>query len=138
VIVEAASSAALERGMRSFSIRAARAIHAAYNSHGRVFARFHSTVIRSRRYARNVLAYVLGNWRRHREDIVNGKLVTAMLDRFSSAVSFPGWSQRFSIPDDYQPLPVSSPCTSLLRDGWAFDGPLDPFETPGPIWKALA
>ena len=117
--------------MRGFTINAARAIHRAFGSRGPVFHRYHSTLIRTRRYARNVIAYVLGNWRRHHKDIVRGELISAMLDRYSSAVSFGGWSRRFAMPADYRPLPVSSPTTWLLRRGWGFDGPLDPYAVPG-------
>lgn len=134
LIVEAASDHALRRGMRSFTINAARAINAALGTHGRVWFRYHSIVIKTKRYARNCIAYVLGNWRRHHQDIVNGQLVTAILDRYSSAISFPGWTMSFRIPAWYQPLPVSSPTTSLLRTGWAFNGPLDPHQAPGPLW----
>jgi REP element-mobilizing transposase RayT len=132
LVAEANSSAALESGMRSFSINAARAINAAFRSTGRVFARYHSTVIRNRRYARSVIAYVLGNWRRHREDS-NGPL-TAMLDQYSSAILFDGWSYRFTIPANYRPLPVAKARTYLLSNGWAFDGPLDPWHVPGRPW----
>jgi REP element-mobilizing transposase RayT len=134
LIVEADNSAALEGGMRSFTINAARAINAAFGNDGRVFFRYHSTVIRTRRYARNVIAYVLGNWRRHKQDFANGRLLDAMLDRYSSAISFDGWNQRFAIPDGYVPVPVVSPTTQLLSKGWAFDGPLDPWHVPGPLW----
>ncbi|MBA2541276.1 MAG: transposase [Deltaproteobacteria bacterium] len=134
LIVEATSDYALRRGMRSFAINSARGINAAIGAHGRVWFRFHSTVIKTKRYARNCSAYVLGNWRRHHKDIVNGRTVSAILDRFSSAISFPGWTKRFRLPAGYQPVPVSSPTTSLLRTGWAFDGPLDPHQMPGPLW----
>jgi putative transposase len=133
LIVEASSDAALRRGMRSFTINSARAINEAIGARGKVWCRYHSTIIRTKRYARHCIAYVLGNWRRHNKDIVAGRLVTAILDRYSSAISFPGWTKRFQIPAGYQPLPVSSPTTSLLRTGWAFDGPLDPYQTPGPL-----
>jgi REP element-mobilizing transposase RayT len=133
LLVEASNDHALDRGMRSFAINAARAIHAAFGTEGRVFFRYFSTVIKTRRYARNVIAYVLGNWRRHRQDFANGRLLDALLDRYSSAVSFPGWSIRFAIPQGYAPLPVSQPSTELLRTGWAIDGPLDPRQAPGPL-----
>jgi putative transposase len=133
LLVEANNDSALDRGMRSFAINAAHAIHRAFGTEGRVFFRYFSRLIRSRRYARNVIAYVLGNWRRHRQDFSNGRLVDALLDRYSSAITFPGWSIRFSIPHGYAPLPVLEPVTSLLRSGWAFDGPLDPRQAPGPL-----
>jgi REP element-mobilizing transposase RayT len=134
LIVEAADAAALERGMRSFTINAARAIHRAFGTAGRVFFRYHSTVIKTRRYARNVIAYVLGNWRRHNQDVVRGRLIDAMLDRYSSAISFDGWTERFAIPAGYAPLPVSAPSTYLLHRGWAYSGPLDPYQVPGPLF----
>jgi putative transposase len=132
-IVEASNSAALESGMRSFTINAARAINEVHGTRGEVFFRYHSTVVQTRRYARHVIAYVLGNWRRHHRDIEHGRLLDALLDRYSSAISFTGWNRRFKIPADYTPLPVSSPTTALLRDDWAYDGPLDPWQTPGPL-----
>jgi hypothetical protein len=51
---------------------------------------------------------------------------------FSSAVTFGGWSRPFSIPAEYRPLPVSAPRTDLMRRGWAYAGPLDPYDIPGP------
>ncbi len=134
LIVEAANDGALERGMRSFTINASRAINGVLGTAGRVFYRYHSRVIRTKRYARNCIAYVLGNWRRHRKDVVHGQLLSALLDRYSSAISFTGWNRKFRIPAGYEPLPVSSPTTSLLKSGWAFDGPLDPWQAPGPLW----
>jgi REP element-mobilizing transposase RayT len=134
LIVEAADAEALERGMRSFAINAARTIHSAFGTAGRVFFRYHSTVIKTRRYARNVIAYVLNNWRRHNQDVVRGRLIDAMLDRYSSAISFDGWTERFAIPAGYSPLAVSRPSTELLLRGWAYAGPLDPYHVPGPIF----
>ena len=98
-----------------------------------MFHRFHSTVIKTKRYARNAIAYVLGNWRRHTKNFHNGRLLPAILDRYSSAISFDGWSLRFTMPADHIPLPVSAPRTYLLRSGWGFDGPLDPYAVPGPL-----
>jgi REP element-mobilizing transposase RayT len=134
LIVEADNDKALDRRMRSFTINAARAINATCGSSGQVFHRYHSSVIRTRGYARHVIAYVLGNWRRHKQDFLNGWFSTAAIDRYSSAISFDGWNQQFIVPADYSPLPVSPPRTWLMRDGWAFDGPLDPFHAPGPLW----
>jgi REP element-mobilizing transposase RayT len=135
LIVEADDANVFERGMRGFTINAARAIHRAFGTVGRVFFRYHSTVIKTRRYARNVIAYVLGNWRRHKQDIVRGRLIDAMLDRYSSAISFDGWTVRFAIPANYTPLAVSPASTYLLRRGWAYDGPLDPHQVPGPMFR---
>ena len=69
LLVEAADQEALSRAMQSFAINAARAINRSMGSHGKVFAyRYHATQIRTPYHARHALAYVLNNWRRHRED----------------------------------------------------------------------
>ncbi len=134
LIVEAASRRALSRGMQSFTINAARAINADHGSIGKVWEfRYHATQIRTARQARNTLAYVLNNWRRHRQDFANGKLLSAKLDPYSSALAFDGWTERFLVPDGYNPLPVSPPSTRLLKGDWRRFGLLDPFEAPGPL-----
>ncbi|MGE5182947.1 MAG: transposase [Acidobacteriota bacterium] len=134
LIVEAASTRALTRGMQSFTINAARAINADHSSIGKVWEfRYHATQIRTARQARNTLAYVLNNWRRHREDFANGRLRTAKLDPYASGLSLGGWTERFALPADYTPLPVSPPRTRLLRHDWKRFGLLDPHEAPGPL-----
>ncbi len=71
-------------GMQSFAINTARAINRAWGREGAVFAfRYHATQIRTSRYARNATAYVLGNWRWHREDFMNGRLIDSKLDPYS-------------------------------------------------------
>jgi hypothetical protein len=74
--------------------------------------------------------YVLNNWRRHDED----RRSDALVDRYSSAVRFDGWKDivRFAIPDEYDPLPVVSPTTWLLRAGWRKHGPIPTNFVPGP------
>jgi REP element-mobilizing transposase RayT len=134
LIVEAAHRKALSDGMKSFATRAARAINNDSGSCGKVFTyRYHSTQIKTARYARHALAYVLNNWRRHREDFANGRMLTAYLDDYSSALGFDGWTMTFARPRDYEPLPVSAPQTWLLRDGWKRYGRIDPHECPGPL-----
>jgi REP element-mobilizing transposase RayT len=135
LIVEAAGARALTLGMQSFTIRAARAINRVWRRLGKVFAyRYHASQIRTARYARNALAYVLNNWRRHREDLADAVKRRAKLDPYSSAVSFAGWTERFATPGSYVPLPVSAPITQLLRTEWLRFGRLEPFEVPGPLW----
>src|SRR5688572_3171514 len=69
LIVEAHDNDALESGMRAFAISLARRINRALDRRGRVFAfRYHTTTLRSPTQVRNAIAYVLGNWRRHKED----------------------------------------------------------------------
>ena len=135
LLAEATNAKALSRGMQSFAINAARAINEAWGRGGKVFAsRYSSSQIKTQRYARNALSYVLNNWRRHREDFFDGAARAAKLDEYSSAISFDGWTKTYRRPADYDPLPVSAPRTDLLAFGWRQHGLLDPFERPGPIW----
>lgn len=136
LIVEAESKAALTHGMQSLAINAARAINRAWRRRGKVFAyRYSAKQIKTASYARNAISYVLNNWRRHREDFANGRELTAILDEFSSAISFTGWigNRRFIPPRDHDPLPVSAPATSLLKHEWRTFGAIDPFDRPGPL-----
>ena len=137
LLVEADGKLALSRGMQGFAIAAARAINATAGRTGKVFAfRYHSTAITSPRQARHALAYVLNNWRRHREDQRSQPALKAAIDPYSSAIVFDGWNevQSFAIPEDYEPLPVARPETWLLRRGWRLGGPLIGLrERPGRI-----
>jgi putative transposase len=128
-LIEARSKRALTRGMQSLAIRLSLALT---GGEGKVFdERYHSVQIRTPRQARNTLAYVLNNWRRHR--VWAGD---APVDPYSSGVTFSGWSKRprFTIPDGYLPLPMSPPRTALLCSEWKQFGLIDPFERPGPFW----
>ena len=126
------NASALSTGMQSLAINLARAINAACHRTGKVFAfRYHATQIKTDRYARNVIAYVLNNWRRHRED--RRAPSTFLLDPYSSAISFPGWTVKFAMPPDHDPLPVSAPRTGLLHSAWQVYGLLVPTECPGPV-----
>lgn len=131
LIVEAANKQALRRGMQRFGIRAARALNAAFLREGKVFAfRYRAKQIKTADYARNALAYVLNNWRRHGQDRYAGEQSMAF-DRFSSAPAFTGWAGS-SKPPDIE-WPVSEPRTELLIFDWEWHGRIDPFEVPGPI-----
>src|SRR5688572_11750248 len=75
LLVEADHRLALARGMQSFQISAAKHVNAAISNRrklrrrGGVFVdRYHAVILRSPRQTRNALAYVLNNWRKHRED----------------------------------------------------------------------
>jgi REP element-mobilizing transposase RayT len=130
LIVEAANKDALRRGMQRFAIRAARALNANFDRAGRVFAfRYQAKQIQSADYARNAVAYVLNNWRRHGEDRREPGMP---FDRFSSAASFAGWVRQTQ-PPSHGFLPVSPPRTILLTFDWEWYGLIDPFEVPGSI-----
>ena len=137
LLVEASDRRALARGMQSFAINAARAIQRAP---GNVFAyRYHATQIKTPSQARNALAYVLNNWRRHREDVRSARTLAATLDPYASGLSFAGWTQRarFRVPDGYDPLPVSLPETPLLVFDWQRFGRIDPYEQPGHAVRSM-
>lgn len=131
-LVEAQSKRALTRGMQSLTVALSYAIGG-----GRTVTfreRYHATQITTPRQARNALAYVLNNWRRHREDCVSLRHFDAPVDAYSSGVTFTGWAgcPAFRLPAGYEPLPMSSARTELLARAWRRYGLIDPFERPGP------
>jgi REP element-mobilizing transposase RayT len=134
LLVEAEDKKALSRGMRSFTITAARAINSVLGRKGEVFAyRYNSKAITNPRQMRNALSYVLNNWRRHQEDLRSEAAKRSRLDPYSTAVHFGGWKQppRLAVRDDYVPLPSAKPQTWLLRVGWERHGPISAYEVPG-------
>jgi putative transposase len=144
LIVEADNKRVLERSMKSFVASAAKHINAEYSAQhklavrrrGRVFRdRYHQEVIQSPRQARNTLAYVLNNWRKHREDRTRLS-ATWSVDPFSSGASFTGWKERadaiwhWKTRETYDPLVVYLPRTWLLREGWRKHGLISFHEVP--------
>jgi REP element-mobilizing transposase RayT len=133
LLVEAENAKALARGMQAFQIAAARRING--DRRGTVFPdRYHATVIGSPRQARNALAYVLNNWRRHREDRAR-ETRGWQIDKYSSAIGFTGWAggTTWQVPPDYEPLPVCTAQSWLLAEGWKRHGAIGIGETPGPL-----
>jgi len=133
-IMEAADRVALMRGMQSLAITCARALNRRARRQGKVFVyRYHATQITTARQARSTLAYVLNNWRKHREDLFNATTMKAAVDPYSSGISFTGWKgvKQFARPVGYAALPVSPPTTRLLASDWCWHGAIDPFECPG-------
>ena len=138
LIVEAADETALSAGMQRFTSMVARRFNAIAGFQGRVFPhRYTAKQIRTARYARNAIAYVLNNWRRHNEHLKpqNGHSFGAHLDRYASGITFDGWAGigGWLIPPDYDPLPVARPQTWLLAEGWRAYGEIGTCERPGPI-----
>ena len=100
LLVEADNRVALAKGLQAFQISAAKHINAALSANagerrkGTVFPdRYHARIITSRKDARHALAYVLNNWRHHREHRA-GFAREWRIDLFSSGPSFGGWRQR--------------------------------------------
>ena len=144
LLVEAADKRALSKGIRGFSISAARQINKAYTERGgdrrtgRVVSdRYHARPLTSPRAVRNCLAYILSNWRHHGEDQAPFAQ-TWKVDPFSSGALFFDWKELESspvlwpIPPSYHPLIVQRPRTWLLSKGWKRFHPLiSVYEVPG-------
>jgi REP element-mobilizing transposase RayT len=144
-IVEAHDEMALAKGMQGLQIAAARYLNAAAAApgsderrRGRVFVdRYHARILKTPREVRNALAYVLGNWRHHRED----RGMESMhweIDPFSTAKTFGGWHDLRDpdTPRDglegLEPLPRAAPQTWLMNVGWVRHGFLRVAFIPGP------
>ena len=134
-LVEADSKAALSHGMRSLAICAARAINAVCGRTGKVTYRYHAKPITNPRQARNALAYVLNNWRRHKEHLRTSAAGRSRLDPYSTAIHFRGWTEEptMSMGEGYVPLPSAAPETWLLRVGWQRAGTISAYEVPGQL-----
>jgi REP element-mobilizing transposase RayT len=143
LIVEADSTAALSRGVRGFSISAARQINKAFTARGgdrrtgRVISgRFHARPLTSPRAVRNTLAYALNNWRHHGEDRAPFAQ-RWQVDPFSSGALFPGWKELeespcfWPLPPTYLPLLVRRPRTWLLQSWHRFHPLISVREVPG-------
>jgi REP element-mobilizing transposase RayT len=134
-LIEADSKAALTHGMRSLSVCAAHAINAVCGRSGKVTYRYHATPITNPRQARNALAYVLNNWRHHKEHLRTPAAGRSRLDPYSTAIHFRGWKEEptMSMGEGYVPLPSAAPQTWLLRIGWQRAGMISAYEVPGGI-----
>lgn len=142
LIVEATSQPALTRMVRSLAISLAKRINGERGRGGAVFGdRYNAVSLLTPAQVRNALAYVLGNWRRHGED-VRTPGPRRLTDRYSSGPVFTGWitgppSGQLPFPDD-GPLPLRTARSWLLREGWKVHGLLSPWERPGPRARAIA
>ncbi len=141
LIVEADGAVALAKGMQSFLISAAQRLNRALKDRldvvrrGTVFPdRYHARVLRSPTQTRNALAYVLNNWRKHREDRGHP---TRKIDPYSSGINFGGSRELadspvlYESPKGFSRLSTSLPQTWLLQAGWAKAGEISAFVAPG-------
>ena len=109
--------------MQALQISAARALNAELGRRGNVFVdRYHPRVIASPRQARNALAYVLNNWRKHGAHRTHP---TWRVDPYSSAVTFYN-----RVSPSYPALPTCRAQTWLLRIGWTRHGRITPSTVP--------
>jgi REP element-mobilizing transposase RayT len=133
LLVEADDKHALTRGMQGFAISAAKRLNRELRrTRGDVFPfRYHATPIKNPTQARNAIAYILNNWRRHRADA----RAAWRIDPYSSAEQFPGWATPHGYAARKEPLPCVRPTSWLLTDGWTRARPSRPIrfdEVPGP------
>ena len=130
-LVEAEDKQALARGMQAFAISLARRINIACARRGKVFARYHATPITNPRQTRNTLAYVLNNWRHHREDEGTLRSRVTAIDPYSTAYAFDGWREPGLVETpDFETLPSVLPETWLLRAGWRYYPSISVHEVP--------
>lgn len=141
LLVEAADKQALASGMLGFQISAARRINKVLAANGqprtgKVFNdRYHLVVSTSPTQTRLALAYVLCNWRKHREDRGRDER-RWLLDPYSSARAFPDWKEldgaRVVTPGVPKcgALAVSEPRCWLLRSGWKLVGAISAYHVP--------
>lgn len=128
--------------MQSFQISAAKHINRAISPRngprrrGTIFPdRFHQEILDNPTRTRHALAYVLNNWRKHRED-ADPSARRWLVDPFSTGVLFDGWRETASDAlmwrwrVDYDPLVVYRPRTWLLRLGWRRRGLIGIRERP--------
>jgi REP element-mobilizing transposase RayT len=133
LLVEATDKHALREGVQRLEIATARAINTSLGRTGKVFAcRYHRTDITTPRQTRNALAYVLNNWRRHREDVSTPGAENVLLDPYATGWALDGW-RDLDEPPSCERLPAAEPSTWLLRVGWRRHGALGVREVPGPL-----
>jgi REP element-mobilizing transposase RayT len=129
---------------RSYSTIGARRLlreQGALRRRGPVFPdRFHQEIITTPKQARHALAYVLNNWRKHRED--RWEFAAGWnVDPYSTGSHFDGWKERedavvlWQLRETYQPMIVYLPRTWLLRVGWRKHGLISFDEVPGSIHR---
>jgi REP element-mobilizing transposase RayT len=143
LIIEADDHESLWEGVRAFESSAAQRLNHAISTAtgarrtGKVFAdRYHARLIPSPTQARNTIAYVLNNFRRHGYD-QGMETMFWDVDYYSSGPSFDGWAELDDSPflfptPDYLRLSVCRPRTWLLRAGWRRAGPIRMRDIPGP------
>jgi REP element-mobilizing transposase RayT len=102
LLVEARDARALSSGMRSVAIRVARYVNDLLSRRGSLWAdRWHGRALGSPREVRNVLLYVLANFRKHARGHVQPGI-----DACSSGAWFDGW--REWKPSSGLPPPITS------------------------------
>ena len=128
LLVESASKSDLSRAMKGLAVRLARAVNRELGRTGAVLGdRYHARVLATPRQARNAIAYVLCNARKHG----HAPNVRGWVDPCSSAGWFDGWIVSLAEGRVSTLVATARPRTWLLRIGWRRGGLLHPDHRPG-------
>jgi REP element-mobilizing transposase RayT len=130
LVVEAASKAALGRGVGGLASGLARRINRKLRRKGQVFSdRYHAHALRTPTEVRHGIVYVLQNHHKHPVAIPDlGTAPVEGIDPLSSARWFEGWREPPPRPD--APAPTCAPRTWLARLGWRRKGKIGREERP--------
>ena len=130
LICEAKDALSLGKGMQGLCIRMARALNKTLKRKGSVFKdRYHAQILKTPRQVRHALAYVLNNFRKHRE--VLGDVPRTLTDEYSSAPFFDGFKGIKTKPQSLDDAPITEPHTWLIKKGWRRYSLIAPWEVPG-------
>ncbi|HWB73582.1 MAG TPA: transposase [Nannocystaceae bacterium] len=131
LMLEIDREASLELLMRSLATSLARRLNVCFERRGRIFAgRYHAHTLATPSEARNALAYVLLNHRKHAFE--HGEVLPAeWIDPRSTGVVFDGWDRAIDSRFASYDFGTSRPSTWLLCKGWRRHGPIALDEIPG-------
>jgi REP element-mobilizing transposase RayT len=116
---------ALRAGVSGLAIAFAKRLNRMLHQKGKVWAdRWHGRELPTPREVRNALVYVFRNVARHGARMIGDGVV----DPFSSATTFDGWTRPVSRVLPTKPWEHPRSRTWLLGEGWRLHGLLDPYE----------
>jgi REP element-mobilizing transposase RayT len=127
LIIEATDNRSMRSGVSGLVIAFAKRLNELLGRPtGKVWGdRYHSRDLTTPAEVRNALVYVMQNWKKH-----GMATFGPLVDQFSSALRFRGWSVPVLSPLATDPWPGRSPRTWLLEKGWTHHGLLWPRERP--------
>jgi REP element-mobilizing transposase RayT len=131
LLIEADDAAALADAMRSLGTRLGKRLNKLFGRKGRLFEdRYHVRALTTPREARNVLAYVLLNARKHAAE-AGHTLAPHWVDPYSSARAFDGWAGPIRVDHLEADCGTSPATTWLLVEGWRKHPRIAIDEVPG-------